>query len=382
MFTVIAIFAMSFRKRASDFFHLICLVTPIIPMIVIQQYKQVGEGYAIMCLLAFLVSFGVSKLPINPPFIRLKYQLLNNNNYGWFITLLGIMLVGIIILQGGLRYINFNFDEVYTYRRAASDLRGTFINYVLLNFVGILLPLATALCFKNRTYGLLAILIIVNILIFGLTSNKSYLFAGIFSCSFYFILGLRNSSSIFVTLMGLICAALTIGFMVLPQSDVLGTLFVRRFFFVPAYANFQYWEFFSQNPFAFWSDSKVSLGMVQPVYGIPTPRVIADYFSQVNFTFRVEGFSNSNTAWFGSGYGNAGYYGLFFYAILSGLLTKYGNILAGIIGTRTAVAGLSFYFFTIFFTSTDLPAALLSYGFFALIFTMTIWKAGRADDAN
>jgi len=336
LFLTLAIFALSFRKRASDFFHLICLVTPLIPMVVIQQYKGVGENYVIMCLLAFLTSFFVSKLPITAPFI--------------------------------------------TYRRAASDLRGTLVNYVLLNFVGVLLPLATALSFKNKTYAMLIILVFVNIMIFGLTSNKSYLFAALSSFGLYFILGLRNSAAIFVTLMGFICLALSVSYLVLPQTDYLGTLFVRRFFFVPAYVNFQYWEFFSQNPFAFWSDSKLSLGMIQPVYGVSTPRVVADYFSQVNFTFRVEGFSNSNTAWFGSGYGNAGYYGLFFYAIISGFVTKYGNILAGIIGTRTAVAGLGFYFFTIFFTSTDLPAALLSYGFFALIFSMMVWKSGRTHD--
>ena len=380
LFLTLAIFALSFRKRASDFFHLICLVTPLIPMVVIQQYKGVGENYVIMCLLAFLTSFFVSKLPITAPFIRLKYQIFTNRNYVFFIVLLGVLLVGIVVLQGGLAYINFNFDDVYTYRRAASDLRGTLVNYVLLNFVGVLLPLATALSFKNKTYAMLIILVFVNIMIFGLTSNKSYLFAALSSFGLYFILGLRNSAAIFVTLMGFICLALSVSYLVLPQTDYLGTLFVRRFFFVPAYVNFQYWEFFSQNPFAFWSDSKLSLGMIQPVYGVSTPRVVADYFSQVNFTFRVEGFSNSNTAWFGSGYGNAGYYGLFFYAIISGFVTKYGNILAGIIGTRTAVAGLGFYFFTIFFTSTDLPAALLSYGFFALIFSMMVWKSGRTHD--
>ena len=125
-----------------------------------------------------------------------------------------------------------------------------------------------------------------------------------------------------------ISAGLTLLFVYNPDLLELPTLFVRRYLFVPAYANFLYWEFFTTNPYAYWSDSTVGLGIVQSPYGVSTPRVIGSYFSGIDVSSRAIQFHNANTGWLGSRYGNAGVIGTLIYAVLSGVVTNYVNYLS------------------------------------------------------
>jgi hypothetical protein len=159
-----------------------------------------------------------------------------------------------------------------------------------------------------------------------------------------------------------------------------GTLFLRRYTFVPAYLNFMYWDYFSSNPFAFWSDSKVSFGLVEPVYGRPTPQVIGDYYSGVDFSNTEQRFNNANTGWLGSGYGNAGFIGMLVYSVISGVVVRSINVLGEAVGDRVAISAMGFYFYAIFFTSTDLPAALVSYGFIPMVVAALLWRRFRFAD--
>jgi len=244
----------------------------------------------------------------------------------------------------------------------------------MLNYVGLLLALGFAIAFSIRSFKYVSLLAVINVVIFALTSNKAYLFVGVFVWGIYIILGTKRPKAMYVLLLSSICVGLTLLYMALPSQWIWATLFVRRYIFVPAYANFLYWEFFSEFQYALWSDSKIGLGLVESPYGRPTPRVVADYFTGVDFSNTVQEFNNANTGWIGAGFGNAGPIGVFIYAFISGIVTKYSNALAEVIGKRVAISAVSFYFFAVFFTSTDLPAALLTYGFFSLVAVILLWN--------
>lgn len=379
---VSGVFALFFRNRPSDLFHLLCLLTPILPMLVIASQKEVGELFCLAASLAFLVSYFVSKLPFNAPVIRLRTGFITERNFVTFSIFLGSLIIALTILRGGLSYINFNFQEVYEFRRGASSSRGTLLNYILLNYIALILPLSIALAIKQKRFYLLFIFAVINVALFGLTSNKAYLFAGPFVIGMYFVLSRPKPAFLIAFGAAIIISTMTVVYLFNKEFHTFPTLFIRRYFFVPAYVNLQYWEFFTSNPYAFWSDSKVSFGMVEPVYSYPTPRIIGSYFSQTDLSRTASLYTNANTGWFGSGFGNAGYYGMFFYAILSGVICKYGNTLTRFIGSKAAISGLGFYFFSVFFTSTDLPAAILSYGMLFLIFVMTMWKANPNEESR
>jgi len=362
------------QNRPSDFLHTMFFAVPIVPMMVISANKGIGHSFVLYSLLAFWISYRTSVMRFRLTSLRVGGGFVNEKFYLRCCASLGMAIVVWMVAKGGLAYWNLDFSSVYEHRRLASSSRGTLLNYAMLNYVGILLGLGFAIAFAYRNMVYVCILTSINVAIYALTSNKAYLFVGLFTFGVYVILGTKKPKAMYVLLLSATCVGLTLLYVALPSQWIWGTLFIRRYIFVPAYANFLYWEFFTDAPYAFWSDSKVGLGIVASPYGRPTPQVIADYFTGVDFTDTVQEFGSANTGWLGSGFGNAGVMGMMVYAILSGLVTKYANSLAGVVGERVAIASVSFYFFAIFFTSTDLPAALLTYGFLSLIVIVMFWN--------
>lgn len=372
LFTAL-LFASLFQNKPSDFLHLIFLCAPLTPMLVISGVKGAGVSFALFGIVSFFVSFFVSRLSFRVPCPKftevITPRLMTNLS-----IVLGILIVLWCIAVGGLQYFNISFDEVYQYRRGASDTRGTLLNYLILNYVGIIIPLGFVCAYIEKRYVSILMLFIISFFIFGLTSNKLYLFMGLFVIPVFIMQKRIHGAALFAIALSIVCAGSTFLYNMMPAMDVPGNLFVRRFIFVPANLNLIYWDFFSLNPHSFWSGSKVSFGLVEPVYHIPVPQVIANTYSGVDMLGRVDRFNNANTGWIGSGFGHAGYIGILIYAVFSGLITKYANAFGRMVGNEVATAALSFYFFTVFFASSDMPTALLSYGFFALIGVMSVWK--------
>ncbi len=369
--------------RPSDYLHLLFFLAPLAPMCIISINKGLGSSYVFYAVAAFSVSYLISTIRMKwiTSAIRMEWLavhlrpgIFTETIYLRFCLAFGILIIGWAIYNGGLAFINLDFSQVYEFRRAASSSRGTLLNYVLFNYAGILIALGFAVAFSHKSFFYASSLLAVNILIFALTSNKAYLFVGVFTLGIFIVMDTRQPKAYITLGFAILAVGLTALYLVDQQQWIWGTLFVRRLMFAPAYLNFMYWEFFNENPFAYWSDSKAGLGIADYVYGRPTPQVIGDYFSGVDFSNRVEKFNNANTGWLGSGYANAGIVGMGIYAVLSGVITKFANILGQLIGNNMAVSALGFYFFAIFFTSTDLPAALLTYGFFSLLVVLALWK--------
>ncbi len=370
------------EKRASDYLHLLFFLAPIVPMGIISANKGVGLSYYFLVMVAFTISYTISCIKFPKIRINLKLGFITEKNYLLICVILGFFIIAWAIINGGLEYINFDFSQVYEYRRGASDSRGVLLNYILLNYIGTLLALGFAIAFSNKSIFYIFLLLAINVIIFALTSNKSYLFVGAFTMALYIIINTPFPKLYLILGFISVVVGLTVLYLIFPQQWIWATLFVRRFIFVPAYVNFLYWDFFTQHPFAFWSDSKVSLGLVESVYGRPTPQIIGDFYSGKDFSDTAIRYNNANTAWLGSGYGNAGAIGVLIYAVLSGIITKFANMLGKLIGNRLAFVALAFYFFTIFFSSTDLPAALLSYGFFSFIIILIFWKKHNIHQSN
>ncbi|MBL4599822.1 MAG: hypothetical protein JKY82_11640 [Rhizobiaceae bacterium] len=369
-------------NRPSDFMHLLFFLTPIIPMCIISGNRGVGLSFILYVMVAFTMSYFVSCISFKRLFGRMRVGLIGEKQYLRLSVLMGVGILLWAIAKGGLDHLNFSFSDSYEFRRGASESRGSLLNYVLLNYVGILISLGFAIAFSRRKIIYIVSLFAINVAIFALTSNKAYLFIGVFALAMHIILSTRSPKFYLTLGLGSVAVGLTVLYLFFPERWLVPTLFVRRYLFVPAYINFFFWDFFSNHSYAYWSDSKFGLGIVESVYGRPTPQVIGDYFSGIDFSNTAQKFNNANTGWLGSGYGNAGVVGMFIYAIMSGVVTKFANILGKLVGNKVAIVGLAFYFFAIFFTSTDLPAALLTYGFFSLCIILFLWKQTNQRSKN
>jgi hypothetical protein len=207
------------------------------------------------------------------------------------------------------------------------------------------------------------------ILDFGFTSNKQYLFLPFFIFSIYYLV-LKSKFLIQKIIAGfifLIAFAIIIDYFWLEVWAK--AIIINRFLFVPAQLNFYYYDFFSQNPKIFWTDSKWLLigKIIDYPYSLPLPMVIGDtYFNNPE--------TSANTSWIGSGYAHAGFFGMMIYAIIIGLIFKYLDFKAKILDKNFIIISFSPFTISLFFSS-DLKTVFLSNGLLLYLLLLSSIKS-------
>jgi hypothetical protein len=189
---------------------------------------------------------------------------------------------------------------------------------------------------------------------------------------FFAILNYRQKSHHIILAMAALMLFASVIYKISGAFEMVPTLTVRRMFFVPAYANFLYNDFFSLSPKMFWSDSKLSMGLIDNPYGYTAPRVILNYYNFGSMSFQYAG--NSNTGFLGAGFGHAGLIGMLFYSIIISVLLRVANVVSDKLGYITTCAGLTHLFIAVLFSSSDTLSSFLSYGSMLMIIFAVILK--------
>jgi hypothetical protein len=193
------------------------------------------------------------------------------------------------------------------------------------------------------------------VLNFGFTSNKQYLFLPFFIFGIYLVLKSRFLiQKIIAGFIFLIAFAIIIDYFWLEVWAK--AIIIDRFLLLPAQLNFYYYDFFSQNPKIFWTDSKwLLIGKIFDYpYSLPLPMVIGDtYFNNPEI--------NANTGWIGSGYAHAGFLGMTVYAIVIGLVFKYLDFKVKTLDKNFIIISFSPFIISLFFSS-DLKTVFISDG--------------------
>lgn len=145
-----------------------------------------------------------------------------------------------------------------------------------------------------------------------------------------------------------------------------GSLLTRRALILPALHHYYYMEFFSQNPWYWWSQSKLSLGLTHMPYDSTAPFVIGlEYYENSD--------TSANTGWIGSGYANAGMFGVIVYAVLMGLLFSLVESFGKKFGPSLAM-GVFITPIIDILTSADITTLLLTHGLAASIVIMMMTR--------
>jgi oligosaccharide repeat unit polymerase len=220
-----------------------------------------------------------------------------------------------------------------------------------------------SLIYKKRI--MIFIVVALFVLNFGFTSNKQYLFLPFFIFGIYLVLKSRFLiQKIIAGFIFLIAFAIIIDYFWLEVWAK--AIIINRFLLVPAQLNFYYYDFFSQNPKIFWTDSKFLLigKIIAYPYSLPLPMVIGDtYFNNPE--------TNANTGWIGSGYAHAGFLGMMIYAIVIGFIFKYLDFKAKILDKNFIIISFSLFIISLFFSS-DLKTVFLSNGLLLYLFIITL----------
>jgi hypothetical protein len=247
--------------------------------------------------------------------------------------------------------------------------------YLIHSIFPILLSFLYTYSLVYKKIFLLIIALVFFVLNFAFTSHKQYLFLPFFILGVFLILKSRFPIQRIITgLILLIAFAVFIDYLWLEVWAK--ALIINRFLFVPAQLNFFYYDFFSQNPKTFWTDSKWLLigKIIDYPYSLPLPMVIGNaYFNDPKII--------ANTGWIGSGYAHAGFFGMMIYAIVIGFIFKFLDYKAKILNKNFIIISFSPFIISLLL-SIDLKTVFLSNGLFVYMIMLTMLKPDKGAMEN
>ena len=127
---------------------------------------------------------------------------------------------------------------------------------------------------KGKSYWLLSLVIIAQLLIFAMTGHKSFLLAPFLVSGVYMVW--RSKSAITWIIIGAFLLVITSYiYFLITKDEFVPSLFIRRLFFVPARLHVLFYDFFSQPKHPFYMLSIRFRFMVKNPYNMPMVRVIA-----------------------------------------------------------------------------------------------------------
>jgi hypothetical protein len=349
IFVFLVAFAPSKLSKPSDFFINVLLFGLMIPLLSFYGLADQSRQHLYIVILGYvLVAVFRSGRPLRFPVLR----------EGRIIAFLfvGAGVVGVsawFVASGGISFFNLDLTQVYQYRRAAGAVISAgpmgYVNTWAWKVFG---PVLLAIALWKKKYWMAIFVIGIHVFWFGVSAHKSVLFYPLLVVCIWFWFTRSNALGI-VPLGSMMVILLTLLIFYLFDYILPASLFVRRVFYVIANNTFDYYEFFSNNPLVWWSNSSVSLGLLDYPYDIGPAKLIGRWRgteSHVNNTFLSTGFMH------------AGILGVVIYGILAGLLFRLIDSFA----TKGVPVWLVLAVLIVpsrsMLLSADLPTSLLTHG--------------------
>ena len=351
-------------NRVSDFLMVCMLCLVIAPLMVFYGLSNASREHIYIILLGVvLIAIFRKGHMFRLPIVRGGSGLAISSSW------LGVLAVTVWMVQsGGLNFFNLDLTRVYEFR---SDV-GEVINQGIMTYLNIWTtkvfgPLLLAIALSKKNYVVVAIICCCHILWFGISSHKAVLFYPLVILLIWFCFGASKAITIVPIGISLVISiALTVYFFI--DSSLLGSLLIRRVFFIPAFLTFTYYDFFSNNPFVYWSYS-ITSSIVNYPYEMSPPKLIGAYLNTE---------SHANNSFISTGYMHAGILGVMLYGVVVGLLFRFIDSVAyrGKIPLWFSIAIIIIPSWALI-TSADLPTSLLTHGLGMSILFLYMYSSKR-----
>jgi hypothetical protein len=288
--------------------------------------------------------------------------------------LISVLTVVLVIFFVGLDNFNLNIANVYEYRDVALENAPVSFNYIVPIVTKFIIPFGVVISLRDKNYVSLIVFFACAVALFGLTSHKSIVFYVCLAAVLYALWGYWRKAWLVAALFG---AALLVGLIDALILRPLGggwpaglyaSFGIRRALLVPAMLNYLHLAFFWENAPGFWSNSRITLGLLDYPYDLPIPNLIGRAFYDSAET-------SANTGYLGSGFAQAGVIGLFVYSAGVGLVIAVLDALGRKIGHRVVVAAVSAQVVTMVL-SADFVTMFLTHG---LLISLLVLLAIRPD---
>jgi oligosaccharide repeat unit polymerase len=351
-------------RKVSDFLLHIHFIFPILFMLVLYSAENFNSYYTLMTIFCFLII--VSLVKFKMPISDIAIFKINWRSLIKIFFLLSFIILGILIITHW-QYFNLDITKVYMYRLQLREMERGILSYINHSIFPILLSFVFTYSLIYKKRFLMITVFLLFVLNFGFSSHRQYLFLPFLIFGMYLVVTSKFPvSKLIAGLIFLIIFALIIDsfwFEVWAKAII-----INRFLFTPAQLNFYYYDFFSQNPKIFWTDSKWLLigEIIDYPYSLPLPKVIGDtYFNNPE--------TNANTSWIGSGYAHAGFLGMIIYAVIIGLILKYLDFKTKTLDRDFIVISFSPFIISLFLSS-DLKTVFLSHGLLLYLIILSVLK--------
>lgn len=319
----LTLFSLIIPNRSSlrySLLHIMCAAS-LTPVLVFYSMGNKSNAFFLSFYTCILTVYAFSFFRFNPR-SRLNFS---KHRLMRFLFASVVLFILSLIWFGAGSYFNLDLATVYTFRRVIEDNLPPIYNYLIPIFTKVVLTFAVFLACREKKYAAIIACLGFGFVLFGLTSHKSVALYPLIVVAIYYA-GRKYNPGLMFVVMAIVATLISLlDFATRFAGIWIGYLVSGRAFLVPALLNHHYFEFFSNNPWYWWSGSKLTLGLISMPYPQQAPSTIG-----------IEVFNDptlfANVGWFGSGYAQAGFAGALIYSILLGLIFAYFNACAKRIG--------------------------------------------------
>lgn len=308
IYGLLLIFAPKRLSRPSDFLVVYLLFAFLLPVLVFYAMTNSPREHLYLVVLGVLLVFACRLgKPIGLPVLK------EGPLTAAVVSILAcIFATGWMISSGGLAFFNLDFTRVYEFRSEVGDVLNVgLMAYLVTWTTKVFGPILLALAIWRKNYLSASIILGLHVLWFGISSHKAvlfYPFLVLFLWAWF-----RSTRALALIPLGMSMVVGSAYVIFLLFSDVLiPSLLIRRAFFVPANLTFAYYEFFTQNPPIYWSNSIASWLFDYP-YDVSPAEVIGRFMGTGSY---------ANNSFLATGFMHAGVPGVAIYGAIVGFLFR------------------------------------------------------------
>ncbi|WP_316571707.1 oligosaccharide repeat unit polymerase [Neobacillus sp. YIM B06451] len=302
-------------EKPSKVILYIILLNLLVPLLTFYSMQDGARIYLYSILFGFMLTVWIVKKLKDFRVIMIEDSV---KPVFFLLAVITLYVYGYLIATGGLSRLSFNLLAVYDVRSVYQQNNSGLMNY-LVTWQAYAINMSMLIyTLEGRKKQLFFLFLFLQLLLFGMTGLKSFLFAPVVVIGLYYIL--KN-----VKLKNLVLEMMTVGVLFIVSLSVLlysvfdninaASIFVRRLLLVPAQLHFVYFDFFSTHETMKLSHSFLSFLFENP-YNSPTP---VDVIASV--VFNNENF-NPNVGYLGDAFSNFGFMGIIVYSITLGVVLK------------------------------------------------------------
>ncbi|MFL2487563.1 MAG: hypothetical protein ACJ0G2_04585 [Gammaproteobacteria bacterium] len=300
--------------RISDYFVVLAvtaLIAPLATLVGIGNYSvyPLFVTVASILLIVLIIRF-LGNVKFSFPIIRNGRSIAVYSS-----TALVGLVVALLLVTGAAFNLNFDLSLVYEFRSTNAELSSFGIFAYINNWVYQVINVFLISYFLlKRRWALFVFFCCLQIFFFGVSAHKSVLFYPLLIVSIWYYLQLNRSLIVVPVLFSGVIIFSFITYIIF--SDIfVSALFIRRVFFIPAMLTINYFDFFSNNPFIYWSNSVLSSFIDYP-YAERMTILIGQYRGTE---------ASANNGYISSGYAHAGVLGVFLYSLILGVIMSILN---------------------------------------------------------